>query len=87
MKALLEMLVAYCAFMNLCVFETAKGSMLLVFTTPPPAVDGKGDIYLLAFDLESAPDCLSTFVKLRVGTGTLGFVLLRLETAPSSASL
>jgi len=85
MKALFEMLVACCAFINLCVFEAAEGGMLLVFIKPLEI--GKGDIDLLKFDLDSAPDYLRTLVKFRVGTGTFGLVLLRLDVAPSSASL
>ena len=84
-KALLEMLVACCAFMNLCcVLLTADGIMLLVNGTP--AVPGYYVIECCAvLFLESAPDCFNTFVKLRVGTGTLGFWLAeRFEPRVSS---
>jgi len=67
------------------VFEAAEGGMVFVFITELEA--GKGDIDLLKFDLDSAPDYLRTFVKLRAGMGTLGLVLLRLEVPLSSASL
>ena len=85
MKALFEMLVAYCAFMNLCGWLelTAEGNMLLVRAAELPTTKGDWLARPLTPDLASCPVVyLSTLVKLRVGTvGTLGLLelLLRFE--------
>jgi len=62
----------------------------MLFVRPPAAaVPGNGDIELgmppALFDRESGPAYLSTLVKFKAGTATLGFVLaLLLEPRVSS---